>query len=194
MGHCFVAAHYGCPADQLDIYATLSGSGFVLPEGKQCLTHVRSIHDRSGDALPGWEKQSFAIALGGEMIERIDRGQSLDEIMAYDQANVAALFAGSLHQGDYVQANYKLSRVPGDLVIVVHECMLEVFNALQRALLDIRDQANLIESWVSEAWSLEAESFARSLVPTPTNHWIALSVVKGRSGLHLRLATDFPNA
>ena len=188
------AGHYSSPADQLDIYATLSGSQFVLPEGKRCLTHVRSIHGRNGDALPGWEKQSFAIALGGEMIERINRGQSLNEIVANDQANVAAFFAGSLHQGDYVQANYKLSRVSGDPSTIVRECLMEVFNALQRALPNVRNQANLIESWVSEAWPSEAQSFARSLVPTPTFHWIALSVVKGRYGFHLRLATDFPNA
>lgn len=192
MGHCFVAAHYGCPADQLDVFATLVNSQFVLPEGRQCLTYVRSIHNQRNDPLPGWERQAFAIALGGEMIERINRGQSLGEIMESGRANVADFFEGSLHQNDYVNANYKLSRVPGDPVIVVRECMLEVFAVLERALPDIKTQTSLIESWVSEAWSSQTESFARALDQAPSSHWSALSAVKASNIVHLRLATEFP--
>jgi hypothetical protein len=111
--------------------------------------------------------------------------------MAKDQANVAAFFVGSLHQGDYVQANYKPSRVPGDPVTIVRESMVEVFDAIHRALPDIIDQANLIQSWVSDAWSSKTQSFSRSLEPTPTSHWSTLSIVKGHGGLHLCLASDF---
>jgi hypothetical protein len=192
LGHCFVAAHYGRPAGQFDIYATLSESQFVLPEGKQCLIHVHSIYAPSDRALPGWEKPAFAIALGGEMIERIYRGQSLDWIIENEHTNVADFFEGSLHQNDYTKANYLLAHVPGDAATIARECITEVFNVLSPALSDIAAEANRIEGWVSEAWLSGKESGACSLVPTPRSHWIAKSFVSGRSGLHVCLATDFP--
>jgi hypothetical protein len=191
MGHCFVAHHYQYPPDLLEIYAMLQDEEFVLPPGKQCKTTVKRIFKENGGPLPGWEKPAFAIALGGEIFERITRGQELADVVPDGSTNIEALFRDSPHDYDRVMADAMFGRLrgvtegrPGEMVTA---CAVEVFQVLQAAKREIMAEASQLSSWVAELWVAANDQGSRRLKPTAASHWTTLCYVRGSDDLSIFL-------
>jgi hypothetical protein len=145
----------------------------------------------NGETLPGLEKPAFAIALGGELLERINRGQTLEPVQTGGRTNLAELFAGSRHEYDLVVARRNLA----DLIKVnedhpskiVTDCAIEVFEVLRRARAEIAIEAERLLEWIADVWASRSETGTRKLKPTKTSHWTTLAYTRGRDGLSVFL-------
>jgi hypothetical protein len=190
LGHCFTAAHFGCEHMDLEIHTTLADGRFVLPEGRRSETHLPLIHDEgTGDALRGWERASFAIALGGEIVERMVAGATLEDIMRDGSVSIDGFFSESIHDGDRISAVRKLAFMnPASPAATVVECLADVYNVLRDAMPEIEREVDRVEGWILEGWNSANDSEGRTLEPCGLIGWTALSFVRGRHALSLFLA------
>lgn len=169
----------------------LQDEEFVLPPGKQCKTTVKRIFKENGGPLPGWERPAFAIALGGEILERIARGQELADIVPDGSTSIEALFRESPHDYDRVMANATFGSLlmvtesqPGEIVTA---CAVEVFQVLQATKREIMTEASRLFSWVTELWQATGQNGSRRLEPTAASHWTTFCYVRGRDDLAIFL-------